>query len=318
MRSFALHVPCFPSCRPSRLPALALAMGALGSALLSSTAVEAGGDGTTLTMRVADPPPVLYEATALGRVTHSVHLVMTNTGARTVQLAPVVFRFHATRDNVTFPCEDASGGEARWPATLDAGASFNLAREVSCETPVPGRYEVVMVGRPRGAPDSAERVYGAFLVQIEPGANPPARLPWEASLHAASSATKDMRPTKDPNTGRVVIALINASQSPVPLAPLHAALRFTRRGSTVAPCSERDVPLAFNGTLASGSSRAVTVPLGCALSAEAIYDVDVSIANAAGAKVHVATHAIRVGVIPPPAPRPEDVTPGQSKVIGGM
>lgn len=315
MRPFALNVP---SRGPSRLPVLALAVGALGSALLTSRAVDASGDGTTLTMRVADPPPVLYEATALGRVTHSVHLVMTNTGARTVQLAPVVFRFHATRDNVTFSCEDASGEEARWPATLDAGASFNLPREVSCETPVPGRYEVVMVGRPRGGPDSAERVYGSFFVQIEPGANPPVHVPWEASLHAASSATKDIRPTKDPNTARVVIALINASRSPVTLGPLHAALRVTRRGSTVAPCPDRDVELAFSGTLASGSSRALTMPLGCALPAEAIYDVDVSIANAAGAKVHVATHAIRVGVIPPPAPRPEDVSPGQGKVIGGM
>ena len=283
-----------------------------------SAAVDASGDGATLVVRVADPPPVSYESTALGRATHSVHLVMTNTGARTVQLTPVVFRFRAMRDSVVFSCEDASGEDTRWPAALDAGASFHLAREVSCETPVPGRYEVAVLGRPRGNPDSVDRLYGSFSLQIDPGANPPVHVPWEPSLHVASSATKDARPTKDPSTARVVIALINASRSPVTLTSVHATLRVTRRGSTVPPCPEHGVELAFSGPLASGSSRAITMALGCALSAEAIYDVDVSIANDAGAKVHVATNSIRVGVIPPPSPRPDDVQPGTGKVIGGM
>jgi hypothetical protein len=290
----------------------------LGFTLATTAAVSASGDGTTLVMRVADPPPVAYESTALGRATHSVHLVMTNTGTRSVQLAPVAFRFRATRNNVTFSCEDASGEDERWPATLDGGASFNLAREVSCETPVPGRYEVVVLGRPRGGGDSAERLYGSFFLRIDAGTNAPVPVPWEPALHAASSATKDARPSKDPAAARIVIALINASPSAVTLSPVHATLRVTRRGSTVPPCPEHGVELAFSGVLASGSTRAVTMPLGCALSAEAIYDADVAIANAAGAKIHVATHAIRVGVIPPPAPRPEDVQPGTGKVIGGM
>lgn len=295
-----------------------IGLAALGIALVTTSAVDANGDGTTLIMRVADPPPVAYESTALGRATHPVHLVMTNAGPQRVQLAPLLFRFRATRDNVAFSCEDASGEDTRWPATLDAGASFSLARDVSCETPVPGRYEVVVRGRPRGGPDSAERDYAVFSLQIEPGANPPVHVPWAPSLEAASSATKEVRPTKDPNSARVVIALINASPSSVTLAPLHATLRVTRRGSTVAPCPERGVELAFDGSLAAGSSRAVTTPLGCALSAEAIYDVDVAITNAAGAKVHVATHAIRAGLIPPPPPRPEDARPSTGKVIGGM
>lgn len=302
----------------SFVPVLALASGLLGSVMLAASAVGASGEPTTLTLRVADPPPVAYEATTLGRATHSLRLVMTNTGARPVQLSPVVFRFRPTRENVTFTCEDTTGEVARWPATLDAGASYSLRREVSCETPVPGRYAVEMLGRPRGAPDSSERSYGSFSLQIEAGANAPVHVPWEPALYAASSSTKDMWPTKDPSTARIVVALINASRSPVALAPLHATIRVTRRGSTVAPCPERGVELAFSGSLASGTSRAVTLPLGCALAAEAVYDVDVAIANDAGAKVHVATHAIRVGVVPPPSPRAEDNERGQGKVIGGM
>jgi hypothetical protein len=300
------------------LPARVVAAGLLGSVMLSASAVDATGEPTALAMRVADPPPVAYEATALGRATHSIRLVMTNTGPRTVQLAPVVFRFRPTRDNVTYACEDTTGEAARWPATLDAGATFMLRREVSCETPLPGRYEVAMLGRPRGGADASERVYGSFSLQIEAGANAPVHVPWEPALYAASSSTKDMWPTKDPSSARVVVALINATHVPVALAPVHATLRVTRRGSTAPPCPERGVELAFNGSLASGSSRAVTMPLGCALAAEAIYDVDVSIAGASGARVHVATHSIRVGVIPPPSPRAEDVQPGPGKVIGGM
>ncbi len=302
---------------PFSLPsAVALPLGVLGFALVTSATFDASADGTTLTMRVSDPPPVPYEATALGRATHSVRLVMTNSGTKTVQLSPVVFRFRATRDNVTFACDDATGEEARWPATLDAGASFTLAREVSCETPLPGRYEVALLGRARGTADTAERAYGSFSLQIEPGANPPVPVPWETSLSAASSVTRDMRPSKDPSTARVVIALINGSRAPIALGPVHATLRVTRRGSTVPPCPERGVELAFSGSLASGASRALTMPLGCVLSAEAIYDVDVAIANAAGARAHVATHSIRVGILPTPPTRPEDVQ--QSKGFPGL
>ncbi|MDB5218208.1 MAG: hypothetical protein JWO86_6135 [Myxococcaceae bacterium] len=282
---------------------------------LATTALDASGEGT-LTMRVADPPPISYEATALGRATHSVRLVITNTGTKPAPLTPLVFRFRPTRDNVTFNCEDTSGEPARWPPTLEAGASYTLTRDVSCETPVPGRYEVATLGRPRGGSDASERDYGYFSLQVDAGANAPVHVPWEPALYAASTASSDIWPSKDPSTARVVVALINASRSPLALAPVHATMRVTRRGSTAAPCPERGVELAFNGTLASGSSRTVTMPLGCALAADAIYEVDVAIANAAGTKVHVATHAIRVGVIPPPGPRREG-DPGMGKVIGG-
>jgi hypothetical protein len=300
------------------LTARAVAAALVGAVMLSAPAVDASGEPTALAMHVADPRPVAYEATALGRATHSIRIAMTNPGTRAVQLAPVVFRFRPTRDNVTYACEDATGEAARWPATLDAGATFMLTREVSCETPLPGRYEVEILGRPRSAPDASERVHGSFSLQIDGGANAPVRVPWEPALYAASSSTKDMWPSKDPGAARVVLALINPTHGPVALAPAHATLRVTRRGSTAAPCPERGVDLAFNGALSSGGSRAVTMPLGCALAAEAIYDVDVAIAGAGTARVHVATHSIRVGVIPPPSPRAEDVQPAAGKVMGGM
>lgn len=299
-------------------PVVAALTGAL--AAFSPSPAAAGDEATSatsITFRVMEPPVLSFESTALGRATHPVRVVVTNTGARTVQLDPLAFRVRPVRDGVAFTCDEPRGEEARWPATLEPGASFTISKQVSCETPLPGRYDMELRGRPRGGPDSAERTYGTFAVQIDPGANPPVRLPWEGSLHAAASGTKDMRPTTDPNKARIVVAMINGTKKPLTLAPLRATMRVSRRGSTVAPCAEHSAELAFNGPLAPGQTVSLAAPLRCQLSAEAVYDVDVALTNASGNRVHVATHTIRVGVIPPPPPRPEQgQQPG--KLLGGM
>ena len=308
-----------PSARKRAVPsraACAVAAAAGAVALVFASPVGARDDATPLVFRVADPPALGFEATALGRASHPVRLVVTNTGRQAAQVEPLAFRFRPVREGVAFACDEPYGEEPRWPATLDSGASFTITRQVSCETPLPGRYEVDVRGRPRGGADSDERTYGAFAIQIEPGANPPVRLPWESSLHAAASGTKEMRPTKDPNKARIVVALVNGTKSAITLTPLRAFMRVTRRGSTVAPCAEKGVDLAFSGTLAPGRTVTMATPLGCELPAEAIYDVAVGIGNASGARVHLANHSLRVGVLPPPPPRPEDSQPG--KVIGGM
>jgi hypothetical protein len=125
-----------------------------------------------------------------------------------------------------------------------------------------------------------------------------------------------MRPSKDPNHARIAVALINGTRAPVSLAPVHATVRVARRGSHVATCTEHGVDLAFTGSLGAGSSQSLGAPLGCALSAEADYDVDVSLANASGAKVHLGTYGIRVGFFVSPRPRLEDFAPDRS--LDGM
>jgi hypothetical protein len=299
--------------RPTLLRTAVFAV-VVATAAVSPAAAEGGA--ATLVIRVADPPAIAFEATSLGRASHPLRFVLTNSGTSAVQIEPLAFRLRPMRDGVVFACDEPQSRDDRWPSTLEGRASFTLARDVSCETPMPGRYDVELRGRPRGGPDSAERVYGSFAMQIDPGMNPPVRLPWEPSLHAAASGTKEMRPNKDPNKARIVVALINATRAPVTLAPIHAVMHVTRRGSTVAPCPVRDVTLAFGGALAPGRSQALSSPLGCDLSAEAVYDVDLSVSNASGASVRLAKHSIRVGVLPPPPPRPEDAP--VSKVIGGM
>lgn len=282
----------------------------------ASRAADASPDAATLTVRVTDPPSVPFDATALGKATHLLRLVLTNTAATSVQLAPVVFRFRPVRDGIVYECSAPETRDGRYPSSLDAGASFTLDRTVSCETPLPGRYDVEILGRARSTPEGAERSFGWFALNIEPGANPPVRLPWDPSLHAAASGTKEMRPTDDPRKARIVVALSNGTHARAALSPLRATMKIARRGSTVAPCPPRSVDLPFTGSLAPGRSQSLTTPLGCEVTAEAIYDIDISVANAAGAHVHLASHALRVGVLPPPPPRGED-SPG-GRVIGGM
>jgi len=277
--------------------------------------VTAVGDSSVLAVRVADPPPLAFDATALGRATRPIRIVLSNPGSTALALTPLLFRFRPLRDGVSFACEDPQGSDDRWPKTLEPGSSFMLARDLTCETPLPGHYDVEIRGRARGT-DETERTYGSFGMDVEAGSNPPVRLPWDASLHAAAAGTREMRPTRDTNRARILVAMINGSRSPVTLAPVHATFKVTRRGSRLAPCPERTVSLAFEGSLAPGRMQTLGAGLGCDLSAEAIYDVDISIANAAGSRVKVGTQAIRVGVLPPPPPRPEDN--GQARIHGGM
>lgn len=276
----------------------------------------ADGDPATLTVRVFDPGPISFDATALGRATHPLRFVLANPSTHVIEVKPLAFRFRPVRDGVSYACEEAASSDDRWPATLEAKGTYVLSRGVTCETPLPGRYDIEVLARPRGAPDTAERTYGSFAITVEPGANPPVRLPWQPSLHAAAAGTKDLRPSKDPNSARIVMLLVNGTSTTAALGTLRATMSVTRRGSTVPPCAPRNVDLAFSGSLAPGQTQSLTTPLGCDLSAEAVYDVDIALASAASTKVHIATHAIRVGIIPPPPPRPEDSQPGKS--IGGM
>lgn len=294
---------------------LVLAAAAFGAAI-APTSVH--GQGHALVVRVADPPAIAYDVTALGTATHPVRVALQNPGARPLAISPLTFRFLPFRDGVAFVCEDPSSIAERWPATLVPGGSFVASRGVTCSTPLPGRYDVEVRARPRGAADGAERTYATFSLHIEPGANPPVALPWAPGLFVAASTTKEIRPGNDPNAVRLVLATINGAKTTTTLAPLHATTHVTRRGSRLPPCGERGFDFAFGGELAAGRARSLAAPLGCALTADAVYDVEVHVSNAAGAKVRAGLYAVRVGVLPPPPPRPEEMTSGQGRLIGGM
>jgi hypothetical protein len=284
------------------MPALIVAA-ALASPVLVQEDTQ---EDTALTLRVQDPPPVAFDSTALGRATHSIQLVVWNRGAQPVALEPITVHFRPMRDSIVFTCDEPKSRDDRWPASLEAGGTFAFSREVTCDTPLPGRYDVEIRARPRDAAPSAERIYGSFPLQIDPGPNPPVRIPWKPWLYGAASGTKDMRPSTDPAAAHIVVALINARRAPVTLTPLRATMRITRRGSSIHACPDHSVDLAFSGSLAPGRMQSLATPLGCDISPEGQYDVVVSVANASGAKVRLATHGIRVHVNTPSSPGVQD------------
>ena len=144
----------------------------------AASLARADTDARGLGLHVVEPPPVSLDETALGRATHPLRIVLTNTGTRTMEIEPLALRRRPLRNGVAFSCDEADARNNRWPRTLDAGSSFTLSSDVACTTPLPGRFEVEVRGRPRSAPDSTERSYGSFFMDIEPGANPPVRVPW--------------------------------------------------------------------------------------------------------------------------------------------
>ena len=282
---------------------------------VASPVLAEGDTSAVLSIRVMDAPVVSYDSTALGRGTHPLRLVVTNQGTRAVPLEPLVVRFRPTRDGITFACDEPRARSDRWPTVLEPNATFGFARDVTCDTPLPGRYDVEVLGRSRSAPAAAERGFGSFVLQVDPGPNPPVRLPWDPALYGAASGTKDMRPNSDPGAARIVVAITNASKVPVTLAPLRASMLVTRRGSSIHACPERAVDLAFAGSIAPGRSRALSTPLGCDISPEALYDVDIWVANGSGTKVRLATHPIRVRVNAPVSPGQQDNQ--NSPFVGG-
>ena len=272
-------------------------------ASLSAT-VFAGGDG--LTLKIAEPGVRAYDSTALGRATHTVRLSLSNPTSQAVPTEPMLMRFRPSRDGIPYECDEPRSRDTRWPRSLDAGATFSFVRDVTCETPLPGRYQVEVLGRAQSAAPGTERAIGSFAMQIDPGPNPPLAVPWESSIFAAVAGTKDLRPVRDPNAARIVVALVNASKVPVTLGTSRVTLRVSRTGSPVAVCPERIVEMPFAGTLAPGRSQSQSTSLGCDISAEAQYDVEVGLAGPNGARLHLASHPIRVRVNAPDSPGPQD------------
>jgi hypothetical protein len=271
------------------------------AALVLGTPLLGRAETGTISVRVPDPPAVAFEQTALGRATHPLQITFENKGTTPLAMTPLALRFHATRDGISYECDEPGAGEDRWPATLAPGASFSVDRVVTCDTPLPGRYNLEVRGRPRRGADAEERTYANLSFQIERGANPPLRLPWDTSLHAAAQATTTMRANEE---ARVMVAMINGTQDSVALSPVRAKVQVSKHGTQAALCPAQDADLAFTGTLAPGRSQSLAIPIDCNFSSDGAYDVAVSVANPSGAKVKLATLTIRVGVVLPPGFRP--------------
>jgi hypothetical protein len=284
------------------------------AALLEASPARAEGE-IRLTAQPVDPSPVPYAATALGRATHRVHVVLSNPSNQRATLEGATFRWSAFRDGVTYPCEDRTDPNARSDIRLQPGRSIALEAVVSCETPLPGDYDVELSVIGSGGVSASRR----FVVSVGGGENAPLRLPGDARAWFAAAMTREAWPSHNQPTGaRVAVAVINGSKETLGLAPLLMRLRTTVRGSGKRACVDQIVPISTRGEVAPGRVQPTWIPLDCRIKEAGLYDVHVSISSeSAPAPRSIGKLVLRVRTGPPSGAHPFGEQLGSSQFRGG-
>lgn len=261
-----------------------------------------------LSVRIAAPPPVAFDSTALGHATHRVRITFGNPNSTPIALGPHLFRFTPTKDGLTYECEDGMD-DTRWPMALDPGVSVTVERVVHCNTPLVGRYDVEVRAR-RTEPGAVENVLGSFVLTIDGGPNAPVRSPIDGRVWIAASATREIRPGLQSQSSmpRVHFAFVNTTRSDVALAPTRFALHVMRRESTAPPCPERIVDVPGTPAIAGAKTFSFATPLTCDFTREGVYDVDISLLTPNG-RVKIGVVAIRAAVLPTPHTLPQSKSP---------
>lgn len=276
---------------------------ATAALLVLGFATPSKADGTVPLMTHIEPPePLSYDESELGRATHDVRVTLTNPNPVAVPLSELAFRFRPKRDGVEYACKETVSTSDRWPSELRPGKTVSADRSITCETPLPGRYDVEVHARAaRAGEDAKDQLLGSFPLQIDPGKAPPVALPWDERLYAAAETTKEIRPGE--KSGRLFVAVINGSNDDITATPLRASLRVRQRGTKKEACPVHEVQIPFSETLEAGRRQLLDVPLQCKFPREGIYDVDVTIVRDR-ARVELGTFSVRAIVVPVmPVPR---------------
>lgn len=276
---------------------------------LVAIARDSEADGVPrLSVRIAPPPAIAFDSTALGHATHRVRITFGNPNSSAIALGPHQFRFTPTKDGLTYDCGDGSE-DTRWPMSLEPGASITIERVVHCNTPLVGRYDVEVRAR-RTEPNAVENVLGSFVLTIDGGSNAPVRSPLDGRLWIAASATREIRPGQQSQSSmpRVHFAFVNATRGDVALAPSRFVLHVMRRESSAPPCPERIVDVPGTPAIAGAKTFSFAAPLVCDFTREGVYDVDVSLLTPNG-RVKIGVVAIRAAVLPTPHTLPQSKSP---------
>lgn len=276
------------------------------TALMLASPGPARGDTPppiNLTAAVIGASPVPYSQTTLGKATHHVRLTYTNGSRERVAVTVTPLHYVARREGIDYSCEERDPEVERTPRVVEPGAATSSDRWITCETPLPGDYEVAISASADGGR------MASFALSIGAGANAPVRLPWPPGWWAAAMITPEVRPTPGPATSaRVVVALVNGTREVLPLDTQTVRLRTTARGASSPACPEQVFRVEATGTLAPGRVHSTWLALRCDLSSETFYDVDVfAEPPRGGGAVKVAGLVLRVRsgpILPLPMPMP--------------
>ncbi|MEJ7728165.1 MAG: hypothetical protein WKG00_03035 [Polyangiaceae bacterium] len=216
---------------------------------------------------------------------YKVTVKLTNASNADVPVAaPGVF-FSVRRDNVEYPCSPTTGtgkypGE---PAQLSPGQSFTLTRELSCDMPVPGKYEVrtyLRFGAAAGTPPDRKELVGSIPVEVTaPDGVAHTPYPDRPGLVVVMNGGSQTKPlTADEAKKGLYSAQVdvtNTTAQPIELKNPRVVFSAVRDGTKVKclPDMEKAV-LQGPAVLEPGRTHRFTAPVQCDLTKEGRYEVN--------------------------------------------
>lgn len=263
----------------------------------------------SLRAQIEIPRQVTFDPRTLGPAGAYITIALVNDGNVPVELGRLHAQLRARREGVTFTCDRDVGPSVgvREPAILRPGRAFTFHRDLDCQMPVPGHYDVevdLTAKEPLGLPQPAARIE----VEVEAAkGSAPKPLPGRPGVFVLLTGNPVARvPTRvgtPPEPYSVVLAFVNASSRPVPLEAGGLVLTVRDR-SMGAPrpapeCGEQRANVASPGVLAPGAVHLARTQLACLPPREGQYDVvgALTFANE-GAALDIGAVDVRVSADP--------------------
>jgi hypothetical protein len=229
---------------------------------------------TEVTVAVRAPVRARYDASVLGAAKPLLGVVVTNRSMRSLDVSELRVYLDAAREGASFRCSRIVGapfGE-REPRMLAPGASFVFDRALDCALPLVGAYAVhVGVSFGSGAWSSPREVRSVNLTVTALPNITPREIDGLPGLWAAiGSSTTQLTGA---GYGRTVLAIVNATRSPIETPRMRLALRVYKLGSPI-PCEDEPLVLAIPDVLGPGETHYEPIEVSClGLSVRGTYDI---------------------------------------------
>lgn len=226
---------------------------------------------------LAGPTRVLYSPATMRAPRPVVRIAITNPTSQPLDVSQLRTRLEVTRGSQRVRCEDMRGADdarRRDPLVLAPDASAVFFRTIDCPLALAGTYVVqVVVAFGRSEPFASGVVTNELVLTVAapPDAQPRAVAAVQG-LHAAIGSG-GLVPSSN-GKGRIVVALVNATHDPVPLPPMHIALRVRRVGTDI-PCEDEPTSLVLPPRLEGSAVLTRPVDVSClGLGVTGTYDVE--------------------------------------------
>ncbi len=245
-----------------------------------------------------------FDSSVLAAAKPWLGVVVTNRSQVPVDVRDLRVHLEATRESASFRCSRVVGADKgeREPSVLQPGASFVFDRALDCALPLVGTYSV-HVGVSFGSGEwSRPRDVRAFALTVT--ALPtiaPREVDGLPGLWASVGSSVMQQGAS--GSGRTLLALVNATRSPIALPPMLLALRVYKLGSPI-PCEDKPIALSLPAFLAAGQAHYEPIEVSClGLTTPGTYDIvaQLLVPRDDGGTLDVSLGRLRVDVVTDPA-----------------